>query len=125
MAVLNALQRTSWRGSRSRIGLDIGASGIRAVQLTRAADGFHYVVTNAACGDRPSEPGAQATGQDPALALGVRIPPLLPRQIEDCLRRASARGKTVAAALSPPDVEFHTLELPAAALRAEEVEAAQ
>ena len=82
MAVLNALQRTSWRGSRSRIGLDIGASGVRAVQLTRQAqpcgpsssrgpDG--YVVTNAACGDRsPSEPGAQATGQDPALALGVR-----------------------------------------------------
>jgi len=118
MVALKALQR-----KRTRIGLDIGVSGIRAVQLTRSANG--YVVMNAACADRPSEPGAQATGQDPALAFGVRISPLLPRQIEECLGRGSFHGKAVAAALSPPDVEFHTLELPAAVLRAEEVEAAQ
>ena len=149
---------------RTRIGLDIGASGVRAVQLTRSADG--YVVTSAACGGRSlSEPVlspglAGGTGQNEAsdarpvsrttrescgeeeIHRAARERPKIEenwceipishqgvRSLIFDLRslglRVRFRGKAVAAALSQPDVEFHTLELPAAALRADEVEAAQ
>ena len=126
MAVLNVLKRRSRVGQRTRIGLDIGASGIRAVQLTRQAqadgpDG--YVVTNAVCGDRPGTAGDRGGGLD----SGVDSPNLNPQSLllEDCLRRANARGKTVAVALAPPDVEFHTLELPAAVFQADGAEEEQ
>jgi len=114
MVVFNGLKR-----KRSRIGLDIGASGVRAVQLTRSAGG--YELTNAASGDRSSsEPGAQATGQD--LALGDRIGTVIRT---DRGGRVRFHGKDVAVALATPDVEFHTLELPAAVFHADEAEAEQ
>ena len=107
MVALKGLQR-----KRSRIGLDIGAAGVRAVQLTRSADG--YVIANAAHGDRPRTAEQDSADLHP-----------LATDIEECIRRASFRGKAVAAALASPDVEFHTLELPAAALRSDEAETAQ
>ncbi len=132
MVALKALQRTSRRGKRTRIGLDIGASGVRAVQIIRQAqpcdldssrDLDGYVVTNAASGDRsPSEAGASAeggTGSGSALALGARIRTLIQA---DRGGRVGFRGTAVAAALATPDVEFHTLELPVAILHADEAE---
>ncbi len=116
MVALKALPRR-----RTRIGLDIGAAGVRAVQLTRSADG--YRVANAAHGDRPRT--AEQAQRDQEGSSGESDPRPLAGDIEECVRRTSFRGKTVATALASPDVEFHTLELPAAALCADEVEAAQ
>jgi Tfp pilus assembly PilM family ATPase len=107
MVALKALPRR-----RTRIGLDLGAAGVRAVQLTRSADG--YRVANAAHGDRPRTAEPDSADARP-----------LAGDIAECVRRTSFRGKAVAAALASPDVEFHTLELPAAALHADEGEAAQ
>ncbi len=107
MVTLKTFQR-----KRSLIGLDIGACGVRAVQLLR--DGNSYAVENAACSDRQRP--ANETGFDPRLSS---------RQIADCLRGASFHGKVLAAALATPDMEFHTLELPAAALNTGEAEGAQ
>jgi len=115
MVALKALPRR-----RTRIGLDIGAAGVRAVQLTRSADG--YRVANAAHGDRPRTAEQAQRDQE---GSGESDPRPLAGDIEECVRRTSFRGKAVATALASPDVEFHTLELPAAALRADEVEAAQ
>lgn len=95
-----------------RIGLDIGASGVRAVELTGKRDG--YVVTNAACCDFSRTAGDENVN-----------PRQLARQIEDCFRRMGIHGKSVVVALAPPDVEFHTLELPRATLRADEHDVAQ
>ncbi len=100
------------RKRSTRIGLDIGASGVRAVGLTGMRDG--YEVTHAACSDLPR-----------TLGDGNDDPRLLARQIEDCLRRTGIQGKSVAVALAPPDVEFHALELPKATLQADEHDVAQ
>lgn len=110
------------RGRRTRIGLDIGASGVRAVELTGKPDG--YVVTCAACCERPRISGDKIV-QHPPEAPGSPDPRLLAQHIENCLRQTGFRGKAVAVALAPPDVEFHTLELPAATLRAGEHDVAQ
>jgi len=98
---------------RTPIGLDIGDTAIRAVQLRRCGDGY----TLAAVAQTGSVPGGSPApeGAKEQLAANVR----------KVLRLASFSGRVVVSALNPPEVEFHMLELPAAALKAAEREAGQ
>jgi Tfp pilus assembly PilM family ATPase len=90
---------------RTPIGLDIGDSAIRAVQLRRSAEG--YTLAAAAHVERAASPDPDPAGRL-ASALGT------------LLRESSFGGRAVVTALNPPQVEFHVLDLPAAVLRAQE-----
>lgn len=93
---------------RTRIGLDIAASGVRGVQLERSGDS--YAVYSAASHQRQGadagDIGTEHFLKGEALAAGI----------QGCLRKATFRGRNAIAALNPPAVEFCTLELPAAVL---------
>ncbi len=97
---------------RTTIGLDTGACGVRAVQLMRTGD--RYVVSSAAA--RESSNG----GSD-----DVNQAQRLSNHIQDCVQEATFRGRSAVAVLNPPDVEFHTLELPAAVLASRDASTAQ
>lgn len=84
------------------IGLDVGATGIRAAQVSPM--GRRYRVTHAVVYERAIA-GFDSAGPD---ALGA--------QIDRCLKQGDFSGRHVAAALSQPDVDFHALELPETAL---------
>ena len=98
---------------RTPIGLDIGDTAIRAVQLRRTGDRY----TLAVAAQTESAAGGSSAISDPKdrLSAGVRA----------ALRQASFAGRVAVTALNPPEVEFHALDLPAAALRAPEREARQ
>jgi Tfp pilus assembly PilM family ATPase len=103
---------------RTPIGLDIGDTAIRAVQLRRSGD--HYTLaaaarTDFAAGGSPATGPSQTSNLKSEISKGVRA----------ALRQASFAGRVVVTALNPPEVEFHALDLPAAALRAPEREARQ
>ena len=84
----------------SCVGLDVGSTGVRMVQLTRMPQG--WLVERSAQLSRPAVPQGDS---------------LFSADVTDSLRRcrsqAGFRGRTVIAALGVPDVEFHPLELPA------------
>ena len=90
------------RQKTTRIGLDIGECGARAVQLTRIGDSFQAY--HAARAERQAASLEVDTQRDRNTRLGG--------QIHSCLSGADFRGRVVTTALSPPDVEFHSLELP-------------
>jgi len=90
---------TNRKRRRTPIGLDVGESGVRAAQLLRS--GTQYTV----------EGLTQAEWQQDALA-GASVRHLLAARVESCLRMGTFRGSEVVAALDPPSVEFHALELP-------------
>lgn len=92
------------RHRATAIGLDIGECGTRAVQLVRAGDAFR--VHRAARAER----NATSLGADPQSDRSTRRT----GQIQSCLSGADFRGRTAMTALSSPDVEFHSLELPKA-----------
>ena len=87
------------RHKRTPIALDIGASGIRAVQLIRSGD--RHVVASAACCE--CQPNGSMDGDAVRQSAG---------HIEKCLRMVVFRGRRAVVALNPPTVEFHSLELP-------------
>lgn len=97
---------------RTPIGLDIGARGVRAVQLMRADD--RYVVSTAAVHERPYTGSADV---DQAERLTTHI--------QSCVREAPFRGRSAVAVLNPPAVEFHNLELPPAVLASRDARTAQ
>ena len=100
----------SGAGRRTPIGLDIGATAIRAVQLRRSGDRF----TLAAAG-QSDQSSTVPTESKERLSEGLR----------SALRQASFSGRVVVSALNPPDIEYHMLDLPAAAMHAQEREARQ
>ncbi|MBN1513969.1 MAG: pilus assembly protein PilM [Phycisphaerae bacterium] len=92
---------TSVRSRVSRIGVDVGAASIRAVQLRRVDAVWELVrsVQTPARHDQSAEPDLQASA--------------------DCVRSLIKRhrfvGRTAAAAIGPPQAELHVLEVPAEA----------
>ncbi len=94
---------------RTPIGLDIGETFIRAVQLRRLNDRF--VLTAAAQVERSAESKSR--------------PDQLPSAIRAVLKQASFSGRAAVTALNAPEVEFHVLDLPAAVLRSSPQEAKQ
>jgi len=92
---------------RSPIGVDIGAAGVRAVQLTRSGD--EYVVSASVQVDRNR---GEAVGEENAGKIA--------RRIADCVSKARFRGRAAVVSLSSPDVEFHALDLPAAVFKSGE-----
>lgn len=90
------------RSRPSLIGLDFGETALRAAQLRMTSVGAE--VTSLAQWERPSPPDAATHAA----------------AVEDGIRRLFAgsefKGDSVAVALNPPQVEFHVLELPRAAL---------
>lgn len=97
--------RTLCRRRRmSPIGIDIGHSGVRAVQLAR--DGDEFYLHSATRAERAASPAAEPEpGDNDKQIAGM---------IRSCLSNADCRGRTAVTSLSPPDVEFHSLELPKA-----------
>lgn len=97
---------TTLRALRSRatpIGTDAGSCAVRMVQAT--SDGDRFVVQCAA----QSERVIGTTDSDAPDAL---------RLLNDCRTKARFSGCTAVAALSSPELAFHALELPRAALEA-------
>lgn len=92
-----ALNRRQTR--RSRIGVDVGAAGVRAVQLT-VSEGTSVVSVAAACKRAAEGADAGADKNRDALLL------------KSCLGQVRFRGRDAVAVLSPPDLEFHALQLP-------------
>jgi len=84
---------------RFSIGLDIGETGVRAVQLS-CTDGRYKMA-------RASRSDGAVAGEE----QGDR-PRDVADQVKRCLLQAEFRGRSAVAALNTPDVEFHTLELP-------------
>jgi Tfp pilus assembly PilM family ATPase len=85
------------------IGIDIGETAIRGAQLRRSSEGF--IITALAQADR----AAGASGRPKS--------PEAPEQLfSRLLANAGFKGRAVITALNPPEVEFHVLEVPQAAL---------
>lgn len=90
---------TGHRRTRTPIGLDIGESGVRAVQLLHTE--HRYTVECLTYSDFQPDTAANDSG-------GHR----LASRIQSCLTMGTFRGRKVVTALNPPLVEFHALELP-------------
>ncbi len=107
----------------TRIGLDLGESGVRAVQLARAGDEYILTVAAGAAGfgsHGPAGPGQsdnrrEADTPDHMLMQESRLAHQV-REIRSCLRKPEFRGRSVVVGLNTPDLEFHLLELPPAIL---------
>ncbi len=99
MVVLKALQNT-W----TPIGVDVGARGARMVQARRVGD-RHTIVAAAQC-ERAAPVERDLSEQAPQL-------------LAECLEKSRFRGRAAVAALMTPDIEYHSLDLPAAALQAD------
>jgi hypothetical protein len=96
------------RSKITPVGLDIGETALRAAQLRRGLNGF--AITALAQVERVvSAGGPSATGNGQ------------PQPLEQGLRRlfslSAFKGRSVVTALNPPEVEFHVLEMPQAALQ--------
>jgi len=84
------------------IGLDVGECGVRAAQLVRLGDSYrlcHVATAGIATYESESNSG-------PGREQSIR------QAIKSCLCQAAFQGRSVRTALSPPDIEFHSLELP-------------
>lgn len=95
------------RSRMTPIGLDMGETAVRGAQLKRIGPG--YAITTLYHADR--------------IAAGTTRPgpPELPEECVSRLRtHAAFRGRNVVTALNPPEVEFHVLDLPQAALQSGE-----
>jgi Tfp pilus assembly PilM family ATPase len=86
---------------RTPIGVDIGSTGVRAVQLVRTGERFD--VLRSAASDRPS---AGDDGAGRARSAWIR----------ECLRKADFHGRSAVTGLNTPEADFHLLELPKAVL---------
>jgi len=83
------------------VGLDLGETAVRGAQLRRT--GGEFVITRMGQVERPK-------------ATGTSRPPF-ELDVARLFSASSFKGKSVVAALNPPEVEFHVLELPQAALQ--------
>lgn len=105
------------RSKKSPIGLDVGAWGVRAAQLTRSGlprsarsnAAIHTIAAVAV-----SDAGASSLDRDSSLPE-ARVA----ESIQRCLGLANFQGKRTCALLNSPAVEFHPLELPPAILAGE------
>ena len=96
------LQLVGLHNKKTRIGIDLGSAGIRAVQLQQLGDTWEVVrIARSEAG----QPGDPKLGSDPTHRA---------ERLKLCLRGEQFRGRAAAAAMQPPDVEFHPLELPEA-----------
>lgn len=94
------MNRTPTKRTRvSRIGLDIGASGVRAAQLSVTPTHADLVALGQC---KASDPTAQTHDRAAANAKLIRR----------CLAQSTFRGRAVVAGLNSPQIEFHALELP-------------
>jgi len=93
----------SLRSRWTPIGVDLGANGVRLAQARR--DGDQLVIGAVA----QSERSLGASGAEP----GDEV---IPRWFADCLSKDRFHGRSAVATLSSPDVRYHALELPPAAL---------
>lgn len=87
-----------------RIGLDVGHTGVRAVQCRRNGD-VYSIIASAMLDEEPRDDKAPAS-----------VASLAPR-IRDCCRLSTFRGRSVALALSAPDLECLPIELPPAVIQ--------
>lgn len=97
------------RFKRLPVGLDVGEHGFRAVHVKQ--HGRRFVVTKALQHERRS----QRTRSDTEEASVS-----FPERMASFVRAAEIQRRCVAVELSPPDVEFHPLELPPAVLSTDE-----
>ncbi len=95
-----------------RIGLDIAQCGVRAVQCRRSGD-VYSIVASAILDDEQT--GDEATKSSAEIAQRIR----------SCTQLSAFGGRSVAIALSPPDIEFMPVELPAAVLQGSAKDARQ
>lgn len=106
--------RLKTKRGASRIGLDIGATAVRAVQL--GFDGRRWTVRHKAEAPRRRAREAESTLPKKGLETSAAVPfgdsSSLAAEIELCLSQAPFRGKRVAVGLSAPDIELLTLDLP-------------
>jgi Tfp pilus assembly PilM family ATPase len=102
-------------GTRTPIGLDLGSSGVRAVQLTQAGDRYRvasvsrFDIRSAGADHLP--PPVEKEREGDAEHRRQQIAAII-----SCLQRSKFHGRLAVTALNAPDVQFHTLELPPAAL---------
>jgi Tfp pilus assembly PilM family ATPase len=87
------------------IGIDIGETALRGAQLKRGSEAF--IITTLAQADRVPVVSARAAGP----------PEGLERLLARLLSHSAFKGRRVITALNPPEVEFHVLEVPQAALQ--------
>ncbi|MCH7840791.1 MAG: pilus assembly protein PilM [Planctomycetes bacterium] len=95
------------RGARTSIGLDVGSTGVRAVQLVCVGERFETL--NAFRNER-----ARTDLDSVDVSLARRI-----ERIRACVPVSSFRGRKAVASLDAPDVEFHALDMPRAVLTQE------
>ena len=96
----------------SPIGIDLGAAGVRVVQLMR--QGEAYVVSASVQSERRS---AGIEGEE---SNEVTV-----RRVAECLSKTRFSGRSAAVTLSSPDLEFHALDLPEAVFKARASNCAQ
>jgi type IV pilus assembly protein PilM len=92
----------------TRIGLDIGAEGVRAVQLARERGG--YSVRAIACS------GAIRAPDDANASPEMTTAQTLEHRLQNCIRNAEFKGRDAYACVSGGDIEYHVLEIPKAVL---------
>jgi len=95
------LRRTS---KRTRLGIDMGGGGLRIVRLERGGGGF--VIAAAAQVEAPP------SSDDTAAQYRTRA-----QFLRGLVSGLSRKGESCMVGLSPPDIEFFSLDLPAAAIR--------
>ena len=100
--VSTLVKKTGFRAGGPLIGLDIGTSSIKAVQLTRAGQGYRV----AAFAREPLLPGV--LGDD-----GVRDPEGVSAAIRRLLERTGVRSANIAAALPGKSAIVKRITLPA------------
>lgn len=101
MAITFKALRSRW----TPIGVDLGVSGVRLAQARR--DGDRLVIVSAAQTER-SLGAKELESKDVADS----------QWLVDCMSKAQFNGRMAVAALSAPDLSYHALELPRAALDA-------
>jgi len=96
------LPRLGLHSRRTPIGIDLGSTGVRAVQL-QALDNAWEVIRVAR--SELSQPG------DPRAAVDRNE---LAQRLKQCITGETFKGRSIATAVQSPEVEFHPLELPVA-----------
>jgi len=95
------------RTRRSLIALDVGRTGVRAVQLQRSGQQWSTIHSS-----RVEARAESLVSADAANPTDAGLAQTWGRWIRGCVARAEFQGRRVSVVMSPPDVEFHALELP-------------
>lgn len=105
------LQLLGLHSKKTRIGIDLGSTGVRAVQLQTLDDAWEVVHVARSELGLPGDPGAAVDRNE------------LAQRLKQCITGESFNGRSVNAAVQPPDIEFHPLELPDAVIQPNNQEA--